>query len=64
MTKKASVADTATPKRAGTDPLGANTEIGRKLKQYYDDLVSDEIPDRFASLLAQLEDARPQSKKD
>jgi hypothetical protein len=64
MTKKTSVADTATPRRASPDPLGANTEIGRKLKQYYDDLVSDEIPDRFASLLAQLEDASPQPKKD
>ncbi|WP_036486496.1 NepR family anti-sigma factor [Nitratireductor basaltis] len=37
------------------DPLGANSEIGRKLKQYYDDLVSEDIPDRFASLLSQLE---------
>ncbi len=64
MTKKTSVADSATPQRANADPLGANSEIGRKLKQYYDDLVSDEIPDRFASLLAQLEDARPQPKKD
>ena len=64
MTKKTSVAETATPRRSSPDPLGTNTEIGRKLKQYYDDLVSDEIPDRFASLLAQLEDAKPQPKKD
>jgi len=64
MTKKTSVADAATPRGSSPDPLGSNTEIGRKLKQYYDDLVSDEIPDRFASLLAQLEDARPQPKKD
>jgi hypothetical protein len=46
------------------DPLGPNSEIGRKLKQYYDDLVSDEVPDRFAQLLAQLEDAEPVRKKD
>ena len=39
-------------------------EIGRKLKQYYDDLVSDEIPDRFAALLSQLEKAEPARKKD
>jgi hypothetical protein len=39
----------------GSDPLGPNSEIGRKLKQYYDDLVSEDIPDRFASLLSQLE---------
>jgi hypothetical protein len=46
------------------DPLGPNSEIGRKLKQYYDDLVSDDVPDRFAQLLAQLEKAEPARKKD
>lgn len=45
------------------DTLGANSEIGRKLRQYYDDLVSDEVPDRFAQLLAQLEQADPSAKK-
>ncbi|WP_048644887.1 NepR family anti-sigma factor [Nitratireductor soli] len=40
---------------SGTDPLGANSEIGRKLRQYYDDLVKEEIPDRFSDLLSQLE---------
>jgi len=45
------------------DPLGPNSEIGRKLKQYYDELVSDEVPDRFAQLLAQLEKAEPAQKK-
>ena len=49
--------------RSPGDPLGANSEIGRKLKQYYDDLVSDEVPDRFAQLLAQLEQAEPSAKK-
>lgn len=45
------------------DPLGANSEIGRKLKQYYDDLVSDQVPDRFAQLLSQLENTeQPRSK--
>lgn len=39
-----------------SDTLGPNTEIGRKLKQYYDELVSDDVPDRFADLLKQLED--------
>lgn len=45
-------------KRAGrrADPLGANSEIGRKLKQYYDDLVSEAVPDRFQDLLARLEE--------
>ena len=46
------------------DPLGPNSEIGRKLKQYYDELVSDTVPDRFAVLLAQLENADPAQKKD
>lgn len=39
------------------DPLGHNSEIARRLKQYYDDLVSEDIPDRFADLLSQLEKA-------
>ncbi len=39
------------------DPLGSNSEIARRLKQYYDDLVSEEIPDRFADLLSKLEQA-------
>lgn len=47
----------------GADALGTNSEIGRKLRQYYDDLVSDEVPDRFADLLAQLEQADPSVKK-
>jgi len=56
---------TSSPRRNGsTDPLGVNSEIGRKLKQYYDDLVSDEVPDRFAQLLSQLEIADPARKKD
>ncbi|WP_295808343.1 NepR family anti-sigma factor [uncultured Nitratireductor sp.] len=37
------------------DPLGANSEIGRKLRQYYDDLIAEDIPDRFSDLLNQLE---------
>jgi len=39
-----------------TDPLGANSEIGRKLRQYYDDLVSETVPDKFQDLLKQLEE--------
>ncbi len=45
------------------DPLGSNSEIGRKLKQYYDDLVSDEVPDRFAQLLSQLASAEDTNGK-
>lgn len=39
------------------DALGSNSEIGRKLRQYYDGLVTEEVPDRFAALLAQLDQA-------
>jgi len=46
------------------EPLGPNSEIGRKLKQYYDELVSDDVPDRFAQLLARLEQAEPGRQKD
>jgi hypothetical protein len=42
--------------------LGPNVEIGRKLKQYYDDLVSEDVPDRFADLLRQLEQAEAPAK--
>ena len=65
MTKKLPAAEAATRRRPATaDPLGPNSEIGRKLKQYYDDLVSDQVPDRFAALLSQLEKAEPAPKKD
>ncbi len=65
MTKKDIAVGAATRRRpTSADPLGNNSEIGRKLKQYYDDLVSDEVPDRFAALLSQLEKAESASKKD
>lgn len=55
----------APPRRAGSaNPLGSNSEIGRKLKQYYDELISDDVPDRFAQLLSQLEKSEPAQKKD
>lgn len=47
-----------------TDLLGVSSEIGRKLKQYYDELVSDEVPDRFSQLLSQLEAAETAQKED
>jgi len=47
-----------TPRAKGVaDPLGVNSEIGRKLKQYYSDLVASEVPDRFEKLLKDLEAA-------
>lgn len=65
MIKKNIEAKVASQRRNGlAGPLGANSEIGRKLKQYYDELVSDDVPDRFAQLLNQLEQAEPAQKKD
>lgn len=46
------------------DGLGTSSEIGRKLKQYYDDLVSDEVPDRLLDLLKQLEQSEKKSARD
>ena len=62
--KNSTVAAAGGRHRADGDPLGSNSEIGRKLKQYYDELVSDEVPDRFAQLLAQLEKAETSREKD
>jgi len=47
---------------ASADVLGANTEIGRKLRQYYDGLVSEDVPDRFAQLLQQLDEVEATRK--
>lgn len=48
----------------GGDGLGSNSEIGRKLRQFYDEIVSDSVPDRFSQLLSQLEQAETRQKKD
>jgi hypothetical protein len=44
------------------DLIGANSEIGRKLRQYYDGLIVEEVPDRFAQLLQQLDKAEHAGK--
>jgi len=44
-------------KEASSELLGANSEIGRKLRQLYDEVVSEDVPDRFAQLLNQLDKA-------
>ena len=64
MTKDSTAGAAKGRRAASGDPLGPNSEIGRKLKQYYDELVSDNVPDRFAQLLSQLEQAQPARKKD
>ena len=63
--KHGTVVDDSTSRgKADANPLGVNSEIGRKLKQYYEGLVSDDVPDRFAQLLSQLETAERSGKKD
>jgi hypothetical protein len=52
----------AKPRR--DDPLGANSEIGRKLREYYDGLMTPDVPDRFTDLLSKLEEAETSRKKD
>ena len=49
------VADKKPRGKASAAALGPNAEIGRKLKQYYESLVAEEVPDRFAQLLNQLD---------
>lgn len=44
------------------DPLGANSEIARSLKRYYNSLVTEDVPDRFAQLLSKLDSAETPSK--
>lgn len=38
------------------------SHIGNKLKQYYDEIVSESVPDRFKMLLDQLEKKESGSK--
>jgi len=43
-------------KRDGSaDLLGPTSEIGRKLKEHYEDIVNQKVPDRFDDLLNLLE---------
>jgi hypothetical protein len=64
MSKKQTAGAASGHRNGDGNPLGANSEIARKLKQYYDELVSDQVPDRFAQLLSQLEQTEPAQKKD
>lgn len=51
------------PKRNGPEHLlGANSEIARKLNEYYKSLLSDEVPDHLTQLLARLEKAETEQK--
>jgi hypothetical protein len=64
ISTKDSFASGGSAPQESADLLGVSSEIGRKLKQYYDELVSDEVPDRFSQLLSQLEAAETARKED
>jgi len=38
------------------------TEIGRQLRQYFDQQVDEKLPDRFQDLLARLDEADRKAK--
>ena len=65
MTKPISEPRAGKPSRksgSATDAFGSNSEIARKLKQYHDELLSLEVPERFAELLGKLEQAEGTGK--
>lgn len=72
VTFKGRISDMSTDKKnsgfaaegqpSSADLIGTNSEIGRKLRQYYDGLVAEEVPDRFAQLLQQLDKAETAGK--
>jgi hypothetical protein len=51
----------AAPPGGQDDALGPNSAIGKKLRALYDDVMSEEVPDRFMDLLGRLEDAEKSS---
>jgi hypothetical protein len=63
-TKTARMKNNAARRASGSEILGPNSEIGRKLRQYYDEIAADEIPERFADLLSRLEHAETPSGKE
>lgn len=63
MTTKEGGARATKPKGKGPEHLlGANSEIARKLDEYYRSLLSDEVPDHLTQLLARLERAESEQK--
>lgn len=64
MTNKKEPSERRAGRPGSADVLGSNSEIGRKLRQYYDGLVSEEVPDRFAQLLQQLDQAESAAKSE
>jgi hypothetical protein len=63
-TKTGRMKSNAGRRASGPEILGPNSEIGRKLRQYYDEIASDEVPDRFTQLLSRLEQAETSTGKE
>lgn len=56
-------AQTGGPSKAAVNEL-ANTQIGQKLRTVYDDVVQQNVPDRFLDLLNRLENSDGTSGSD
>lgn len=52
------------PRQGADGALGANTEIARKLGDYFRGLESEQVPDRLMELLNKLDEAETRQKKD
>lgn len=49
-------------RRSASNFLGSNSEIARKLGEYYGSLLSDEVPDRFTKLLDRLAESEQEKQ--
>ena len=47
----------------GPQPVDPNEQISRKLRQFYDGVREQEIPDRFLDLLEMLDEAERKSEQ-
>ena len=45
-------------------PPALNSEIGKKMRAMYDDLLQQPVPDRFVELLKQIDQARENKRDD
>jgi hypothetical protein len=50
-------------KQTAADAFGANSEIARRLRDYYSDVVAEDVPRRFVDLLSELERADEDRKR-
>ena len=60
--KTGKAAQKKTPEPSNADENLIPSEIGKKLKTLYDDVVEQDIPDRFLDLLDKLEKSEEDGK--